>query len=537
MRPDEKALMNPQPTGLDLQQTLSFLRRRVLLILLCTILAGGLTYGLSKRETKKYTATAAVSFNSNPLSQQIVGFSSSAGSSNNSVLAQEDSDLELVRLGNMARETAILLGHGLTTEGVRSSLSISTRGESNVVEVAATSTSPGLAAAIANTYVKRFVKEQQSSNRQFFKSALALVTSQLSRLPPAQRFGADGLDLEERAHTLSLLAELGYNNAQIAQLSAIPSSPSSPKTSRNTGLGIVLGILLGLGIAIMLERLDHRLKRPEDLEHLYGLPRVGEVPRSAALARSARGDASDRPLPPAEDEAFSLIRAHLRFHKDAQNDRNVRTVMIASPEPGDGKTTIARHLAEAGAKAGSRVLLVEADLRRPSIAQQLHIQAGPGLADVLRGTFQLTEAIQSVVTATTGHTLDVLTAGAALPSHPNELFERPTMDALLNRIRTAYDLVVIDSPPLCVVSDAFSLLTKVDGVLIVGRIRHSREDGAKELQKALVGSHAPLLGVIANGTRPSRYKPYGATGYNNPSRLTSKDDAASSESFLPAASA
>jgi succinoglycan biosynthesis transport protein ExoP len=533
--------MKHEQTGMSIEQTLAVLRRRGLWILLCVVLVAGPAYGLSKRQTKKYTATAAVAFNSSPLSQQIAGLSSNVGNSNSSVLAQEDNNLELVKLGNTSEKAARLLGHGLTAEKISASLSISGRGESDVVDIAATSTSPILAAAIANTYTRQFVKEQQNSNRRFFKSALALVNNQLARLSPTQRFGADGLDLEDRAHTLSLLAELGYNNAQVAQEAAIPSSPSSPKVSRNTSLGLVLGLLLGIGIAVALERLDRRIRTPGDLEQLYGLPLLGAIPKSAALSRSAGDKRVPTPLPPADAEVFGLIRAHLRFYNI---DRDMRTILIASPAPQDGRTTIARHLADAAARSGSRALLLEADLRRPTIAQQLGVQAGPGLADVLIGDATIDRATHSIGTAGTlergmgGHTHDILTAGAVLPPNPGELLESPAMYALLDQASTTYDLVVIDTSPLVAVSDAFPLLTKVDGVIIVGRIGRSRRDAAEELQRVLASSGAPLLGIIANGTKSSGFNSYARqVDRGAPPAAASSHDPSSSEEFVPIAKA
>ena len=283
-----------------------------------------------------------------------------------------------------------------------------------------------------------------------------------------------------------------------------PASPSSPKTARNTLLGAVLGLFIGLGLAFVLERLDRRIRGPEDLEAIYRLPCSASSPRAPHYRDPARGEGKRAVLPPAEAEAFSLIRAHLRFFNV---DRDLRTIVIASAAPGDGKTTIARHLAEAAARLGSRVLLLEADLRHPTLAQQLDIPPGPGLADVLIGAIPMGEAIQSVDLeaspgeGVTGRTLDVLTAGAVLPPNPGELLESHAMDAVLEQAKSAYDLVVIDTPPLTAVSDAFPLLTKVDGVVIVGWVGRSRRDAAEQLHQVLASSGAPLLGVIANGSK------------------------------------
>jgi capsular exopolysaccharide synthesis family protein len=492
------ALVHQDSEGLSLEQFLGVLRRRLPLIALCVIIAAGVAYGVSKHKTKKYTATASLTFSINSLSQQIAGLSATTGTS---LLAQQASDLELVKLGDMAAKTASRLGHGLTAEKVAKGLSIQGQGESGVVDVSATATSPALAAAIADTYTNQFVKEQEIANRQYFQSALALVKKQLEALSPAQRVGGDGLALQNRAQTLGLLAEMNDGNVQVAQEALPPTQPSSPKTSRNTGLGALLGLILGLGVAFLLERLDRRIRRPGELEMIYELPLLGAVPKAAALSQPLHGQ-GESVLQDAEADAFGLIRAHLRFFNV---DRDLRTVVIASPVQGDGKSTIACHLAAAAARLGSRVLLMEVDLRCPTLSQQFGLEPGPGLVDVLIGAVTMGEATQQVRLETTdqtvnGRTLDVLTAGSVPPPNPGELLESYAMDAMLVSARSGYDLVVVDTPPLNAVSDAFPLLTKVDGVVVVGWIGRSRCDAAEELHQVLTSSGAPLLGVIANGS-------------------------------------
>jgi capsular exopolysaccharide synthesis family protein len=491
------------------EQVLKVLRRRVHWVVLCMVLVAAAAYGFSKHQTKKYTATASLVFNNNQIGQQVAGLP--LASSGNQQPVQQ-TNVKLVQLGDMAAKTASLVGRGLTKEAVHAALSVSAQGESNIVEVAATANSAELATAIANTYTTLFVEEQQNSNHAYYASALKLVDRQLGALSPKQRAGTAGLALQNRAQSLGVLAELRNGNVQIAQDAAVPTSPSSPKVSRNTILGAVLGLLLGLGVALILERFDRRVREPKDLETIYGLPLLGVVPESSALSRSARSKDTDRPLPAGDAEAFHLIRAHLRYFNV---DRQLHTLLVASAAPGDGKTTIARHLAAAAARMGSRVLLLEADLRRPTVAQQLDIRPGPGLADVLIGAVSLADATQAVEVESSplnrARTLDVLVAGAALPPNPGELIESHAMEALLQRAKFTYDLVVIDTPPLTAVSDAFPLLGKVDGVIIVGRVGRNRRDVAERLHETLTGAGAPLLGVIANGFKASRLG--GAYGY------------------------
>jgi polysaccharide biosynthesis transport protein len=520
--------------GLDLDRALGALVRRAPLIVLCAVLAAVVAFGLSEHQAKKYTTTAALAFSNNPLSQQIAGL---APTSSTSLLAQQANDVELVRLGETPARTAGVLGHGLTAEKVASSLSISGQGESGVVSVSATATSPTLAAEIANTYVTQFVKQQRIATRRYFTSALTLVKGQLAALTPTQRVGADGLELQDRAQTLALLSELQYGNVQLAQEAALPTSPSSPKTSRNTLIGGALGLLLGLALAFVLEQLDWRVRRPQDLESIYRAQLLGSVPESRALSAPDRqgGDAHAL-LTPTVAEAFGLIRAHLRF---LNVDRELRAILIASACPGEGKTTIARHLAEAAARAGTRVLLLELDLRQPTLAEQLDLSSTDGLADVLTGAVTVDEAIQSAALDTprgdgsSDPALDVLAAGSVLPPNPGELIESRAMISLLEHLRSAYEMIVIDTPPLSAVSDAFSLLAEVDGVVLVGRIGHSRRDAMEQLHQILAGSSVPLLGVIANGAKSS--EPAAYASHHDSATVVSANGAAPSTAFEPTA--
>jgi polysaccharide biosynthesis transport protein len=482
----------------------SFLRHRAPWILLCLLLCAGAAYGFSRHQTKKYTATASLLFNNNQPSRQAAGLPIGLSTQPE---ASENTDVRLVQLGTTAARTAGLLGHGLTREAVREDLSVSAQGGSHIVNVSATSSNAALAAGIANTYTARFVSEH--SYHTYYSSALAVVKRQLAALSAHRRAGPGGLALLARAQSLRTLAQLPSGTVQIAQAATVPESPSSPKIVRNTLLGALLGLLLGLGLAFLLGRFHRRIREPDELEAIYRLPLLGVVPQSTALARSDQHDAERSEvrrdaLPPSEAGAFQLIRARLRYFNV---DRELRTLLVISPAPGDGKTTVALHLAAAAARMGSTVLLVEADLRHPTIARELDINSGPGISDVLIGSVSLWRATQPIDVDQSsgvsgqGPTLDVLVGGAPLPPNPGELIESHAMEDTLEQAKSTYDLVVIDTPPLSTVSDAAPLLRQVDGVIIVDWIGRTRHKVAERFHRTLTAAGAPMLGVIANGFR------------------------------------
>lgn len=489
--------MSTDGAQLASQRILAIFRRRAPIILLCICVAVGATLVYSFTARKQYTATAALVFNNSSLNQQVAGLPTS---SNSNPLSQQDTNVQLLSLGDMARKTAERVGHGLTPSEVFNSMAFSPSGDTTVVNVASTLASPTLAAHVANTYSRIFVTEQENAGHQYYRSALRTIERQIARLSPGQAKGVQGLDLQNRAQSLATLAQVRTGAVSIAQSAKVPTAPSSPDTKRNAIIAAFLGLLLGVGLAFLVERLDQNIRDPSELERAYGLPLLGAIPLSSELRRRNGGPRPQQP-PTAVADTFQFIRARLRYFNV---DRDLHTVAVVSAQPGDGKTTVTHWLANAVALMGSRVLLIEADLRRPSVAQELGLRSGPGLADVLIGSCSLDAATQSIglgsATSTNGvgnRSLNVVTAGA-LPPNPAEMLESKAMLEVLQLAKSTYDFVLIDTPPLGAVSDAIPLVRSVDGVVVVAQMGKHRRDSAARLRETLASVGAPLLGVIAD---------------------------------------
>ena len=498
--------MDRKSSGLDLIGTMRILRQQMPVIVLCVLVTALAAFGFSSQQAREYVATADVLFRSQQIAQQAAGLPVIQSSN---LQPDQDTNLKLATLPRVASETARALGHGLTRRDVADSVAVSQLSDTNVAGVSATWTSPSFAADVANEYARQIVADRQQADASYYANALRAVNLQFEGLTPVEQQGPEGADLKDRAASLETLSQLESSDAQVAQAASPPTGSSSPKVLRNTLLGGVLGLFLGLGLAFLLHRLDRRVHEPSDLEEIYGVPVVGVVPESAALNRSQAGQGPAAALPPAEAEIFGLLRAHIRYFNV---DRELRVVVIVSAAPGDGKTTVARNLAIASAMVGSRVLFIEADLRRPAAAKAFGIAGEPGVAEVLIGAESLDEAVQRVESATSKETsvgLDVLVAGGVLPPNPPRVLESQAMGTLLDEARDRYDLVVIDTPPLALLPDAFPLLRRADGVLIVSRLRRNRSDVAARFRTTLESANAPVLGVVANGFKLARGSSYG----------------------------
>lgn len=278
---------------------------------------------------------------------------------------------------------------------------------------------------------------------------------------------------------------------------------------RNGILGAILGLLLGIGLAFLFERLNRRLRDPEEAQEAFELPVLSVVPESKAIMASNDGTTAAE-LPFTENESFRMLRASLRYFNV---DSDVHSVLVASDAAGVGKSTVAWNLARVAATA-SKVVLVETDLRNPSLAHQHGLNSVPGLSAVLTHQVGLEEAIQTMSVAAGANgaggeaALDVIVAGAN-PPNPAELIESKAMSEVLSRLTERYDLVVLDTVPMGVVADAFPLLREVDGVIAVMRLGRSTRDSAQRLREQMDRLEAPLLGIVANGIKVRRGGKYG----------------------------
>ena len=284
---------------------------------------------------------------------------------------------------------------------------------------------------------------------------------------------------------------------------SVGSAPISPRTKLNVAIGIVIGLVLGLLIAVLRDLLDSSLTRAEDLGEVTGAPVLGAV----GFDSLARRD----PLVVAERanglraEEFRQLRTNVQFIDATER---LKVLVVTSSVEGEGKSTTATNLALVFAENGTKVLLVEADLRRPKVSDYLGLERAVGLTSVLTHRVALQDAVQPW--GTLG--LDVLASGP-LPPNPSELLGGRGMRALVDEMRERYDLVIIDTPPVLPVTDAAVLSSYTDGALVVFRANGTRRAHVAAAVRALRAVDARVIGCVLN-MRPARgidsagYHPY-----------------------------
>jgi Mrp family chromosome partitioning ATPase/capsular polysaccharide biosynthesis protein len=389
--------------------------------------------------------------------------------------------------------------------------------QSNVVAITATASSAARAQAIANAFAQATVENRTRTLHRQLDVIIPTLRAQVRTLPPIQRTGQGSLG--ERLASLETLRAGPDPTITVASLAQSPTTPSWPRKKLSIIAGILVGLIVGLGGAFALEGLDPRVRREEALRRIFRLPVLARIPRERR--QSWHGP----PLRPndlslAAHESYRMLRVAL----DAQGGSTVprsmmvtgsrsegkstvaliearggstasRSIMVTGSTRSEGKSTVALNLASVLASGGNEVMLVEADVHRPSLGGALGVRAKSGLAGVLMGKVDLEDALITVEGL--GDNLSVLLVEESAFHLPDGLLN--AADELVERAKAMADYVVFDAPPVTEVSDALPLSKHVDSVLIVARLGHSRTDQLVNLGEVLTRQSVRPAGLVIVG--------------------------------------
>ncbi|CAA9476121.1 MAG: hypothetical protein AVDCRST_MAG67-516 [uncultured Solirubrobacteraceae bacterium] len=480
------------------QQTsglLGALRQRALLIVACAVVVASLAYVLSDRQEPRYEATALLNVISDT-------GPSLPGRQVEATPGEATAGARVSGTGAVAVRAARRAGVALGP----ASVSATQPEESNVIRVTASAPQPRAAADLANAFAVEFRAERRRRARAVLTRARDSIRRTLASIQTLRGGRERRIALGQRLDDLQLQIDVSTGGLEIADRAVPPAEAVSPRPRRDAMLGGLFGLVLGGALALLWSQADRRVRQLSELQDLSGLPVLGTIPRSRAL--SGRDALT---LPAADAEAFRVVQANTRFFNPGLD---VRSVIVTSAAPGEGKTTLAWNLAVAAASGGLRVLLIEADLRKPSLVDRYGLKDNGGLNELLsEGYCEISDVVQHVpiVAGVNGHGpkvgMSVVTAGRN-PTNPSGLIASDRMRAIIARAETEHDLVVLDTPPVSVVSDAIPLLRVVGGVIVVSYLGRSTRDGVGALLTQLRHLEVRVLGVVANGGRHGDVYPY-----------------------------
>ena len=519
---------------MELRRQISVLRSWIWLLLGSIVLAAGAAYLVSINLPKVYEGRVTL----------IVGQSTQATNPDlNQLLASQrlsQTYAELATTGPLLQEVITKNGLAVSVDDFRERVSADAPRDSILVNLVVEDGDPARAATLANSLADAMIAAspaiagRDSQVQQFIDADLAAMQTQIEETQAeiqrlterSSRSTSDEQRLQALQGRIVTLRQtyatmLGFSSNNGANLLTVvdpaspPAEPASPRVLLNTLLAAIVGLLLALGIAFVLDHLDDTVKSPDDVEATTGLPTLGTITKMrggkdrSEIYRLATLLSHLGPVA----EAYRSLRTSIEF---AGVDTPVRSLLVTSAIPGEGKTTTAANVAVVFAQAGRRTILLDADFRKPGIHRMFDLPNAHGLSSLLR-----TDAttLDDVAQNTEQENLRVITTGP-LPPNPAELLGSQRMRTILGRLASASDLVVIDSPPLQAVTDAVLLSSITDSTLLVVDAGRTHRGPIQRGRDALAQAGARVLGVVLNRV-PERssgryqYDYYGAYGVDH----------------------
>ncbi len=485
---------SPAAPTLSPFELLSVLWRRRLIVIATVVIAVAVSLVLSSRSPKQYGASAQLLFR-NPGFAQTVG----AGAEVFTPETQEaqrtiQTNIDVVASPNVAATAETLLPHKEPVGSLLESVSVSPNSNADVATISATRSTPTEAALVANAFAEGYIIYRRNTDRTTIQQAEEQLERQAKAASPEDQAG-----ILASVRKLSLLRSLQTGNAEVIARAQPNTTPVSPKPKRDGELGFVVGLLLGSALALLVDFLDRRLKTLDDFERA-----CPDYPLTASVPHTPAGSAVPGELTGPTGEAYRILREGLRFLDPSPGSR---CYVITSAEEGEGKSTVAVNLAMALAAVGRRVILLEADMRRPTAALQLGADtSGIGLSELLVSDTDIEEAL---VRIDGEPNLRLLPAGI-VPPNSADLLSAGRMSEVLASARDLADVLIVDCPPLLPVADTRVLLRQpaVNGVVMIGRAGVSRRDRVREAARILRQSSVRVFGLVVTDVRANSTSSY-----------------------------
>jgi tyrosine-protein kinase len=497
------------------------LRRNLWIVVLVAAVAGAATAYFSSREPKLYRSSAEVFLGN--------------GADISSQTPQEDPIRVAATQARLARTVAVaraaLRDAGLGSRGTASLLgnsSVAPAANADLLTFVVEDHSADIATRLAASYAKAYTRYRNQLRAASIGRALSGIATQLDQLRSAglakTTAYADLLDEQQQLKTQQILQA---SNALLAGPSA-KAAQIQPRPVRNTAIAAVLGLVLGVALAVLREGLNTRVRTMSEVEFRLDLPQLGRLSTPPRRFRNRKRLVMLDEPQVATSEAYRVLAVNLDF---VNLERGARTIMVTSATRGEGKSTTIANLAVALARTGRRISLIDLDLRKPTLDTLFGIPARPGLTSVVLGRSELAQALVDV--PLTGSLLrargadremlgrlSVLPVGV-LPPNPAEFNGSDALASILAALRDMSDLVLVDAPPIIGISDAMTLSGRVDGLVVVTRLSQLKRSLLQELRRVLDVAPTAKLGFVVTDS-PEDVDSYGY-GYRDGHRGVETD--------------
>jgi receptor protein-tyrosine kinase len=460
---------------------LGVLRRRWLVVVAAVaacLVAGVVITGVDSND--RYETSARVLFDTSALSD--VALQIQRGTED----PEREAATNVLLAGSEAVASSVRRELDLSTSvgDLQDKIEVEAEQNANVLQITATDENPRRAAALANAFAREFVAFRARGDQQSIEAAQRDLQDQLTRLPAD---APERQDLRDALQRLASSHALANGDARVIAKAGVPTDPASLSLPGVLALAGIIGLALGLVGALVIESMDKRITDVASFEREYRLRALAVVPQKT-FRRGVRSNSGDL-------EPFRILRTAVDF---ARVTRPVRTVMVTSAVRGEGKTSVAIGLAQAIALSGRPVILVELDLRHPSLARTFSMGDQGGVTNALLGS-EPNDLLQRPLRELPD--LEVLAAGV-LPPNPAELLEAPALDVMLRSLlQDGKKTLVVDAAPLLPVADAQILLNKpaVDASVVVARQGVTTRDHARRARLILDGHAAAPIGLVVTG--------------------------------------
>lgn len=496
---------------MELRDYLSVIRARKWIIIQSVVIVTLTALVVSFLQAPQYEGLATVLILGQDTGSAILGTANSELSSQPERGLQ--TQVQLMQMSLFAESVIRTLGLKTEPDALLKQIEISAVGQTNMVEVKVTAGDPRLASEIANAMAGEFVSWSREYKRESIKTAADEVEQRLEQskkevLELGRKISSQGTSgdltaelaiatgsyttLAGKLEELRIQEQLETGSGRVVSPAVVTEQPVAPRPMRNGVLGLAVGLVFGLGMAFLYDYLDNTIKSSEDAESIFGAPVLGLIPveiydkdekRRLTLVSHSGTPAA---------EAYRVLRNSLDF---INFEHNIKTLLVTSAAPAEGKSTVAANLAAGLAQAGKKVVLMSCDFRRPTTQQFLDVSTMIGLSDVLTGATSLKSALQR---SSELANLLVLTSGK-LPPNPSELLGSERMNALITELEEWADWVIIDTPPLLAVADGAAVARWVDGVLMVTKGGESTRDAGKKATEMLGQVGARIIGSVVWG--------------------------------------